>query len=132
MAGGGERNELKFCGVCGDKAFGFNFGALTCESCKAFFRRNAIKDKSGGQLPWHAGYAGGRSCPPCVVQSAPCAWLHCAISLADHEAGCPWSYHASLLLTSRPAAPGPSAMNDSCLWGPRTRASLASCCLGCR
>uniref|UniRef100_A0A1E1X4I4 Putative nuclear hormone receptor 48 n=1 Tax=Amblyomma aureolatum TaxID=187763 RepID=A0A1E1X4I4_9ACAR len=45
MAGGGERSELKFCGVCGDKAFGFNFGALTCESCKAFFRRNAIKDK---------------------------------------------------------------------------------------
>ncbi|XP_037282443.1 nuclear hormone receptor HR96 isoform X4 [Rhipicephalus microplus] len=45
MAGGGERGELKFCGVCGDKAFGFNFGALTCESCKAFFRRNAIKDK---------------------------------------------------------------------------------------
>lgn len=42
MAGGAE---LKLCGVCGDKAFGFNFGALTCESCKAFFRRNAIKDK---------------------------------------------------------------------------------------
>ncbi|KAH7965686.1 hypothetical protein HPB49_009811 [Dermacentor silvarum] len=51
-----------------------------------------------------AGYAGGRSCPsPCVVQSAPCAWLHCATSLADHEAGCPWSYHVSLLPTSRPA-----------------------------
>lgn len=43
MAAGGA--ELKLCGVCGDKAFGFNFGALTCESCKAFFRRNAIKDK---------------------------------------------------------------------------------------
>ncbi|CAN7987026.1 unnamed protein product [Ixodes hexagonus] len=45
MAGGVEKAELKFCGVCGDKAFGFNFGALTCESCKAFFRRNAIKNK---------------------------------------------------------------------------------------
>ncbi|EEC11854.1 nuclear hormone receptor 48, putative [Ixodes scapularis] len=45
MAGGAEKAELKFCGVCGDKAFGYNFGALTCESCKAFFRRNAIKNK---------------------------------------------------------------------------------------
>lgn len=45
MAGGTEKAELKLCGVCGDKAFGFNFGALTCESCKAFFRRNAIKNK---------------------------------------------------------------------------------------
>ncbi|CAG2109041.1 unnamed protein product [Medioppia subpectinata] len=31
----------KICGVCGDKALGRNFCALSCESCKAFFRRNA-------------------------------------------------------------------------------------------
>lgn len=31
--------------VCGDKANGYNFGAITCESCKAFFRRNAQKNK---------------------------------------------------------------------------------------
>ncbi|XP_070212796.1 vitamin D3 receptor-like [Littorina saxatilis] len=35
-----------YCGVCGDKALGYNFDAITCESCKAFFRRNAIKAKS--------------------------------------------------------------------------------------
>ncbi|KAH7964977.1 hypothetical protein HPB49_002722 [Dermacentor silvarum] len=51
------------------------------------------------------------------VLSSPRAWLHCATSLPDHEASCPRSYHASLLLTSRPAAPGPSAMTDSCLGG---------------
>ncbi|XP_033757190.1 nuclear hormone receptor HR96-like [Pecten maximus] len=33
------------CGVCGDKALGYNFDAITCESCKAFFRRNALKSK---------------------------------------------------------------------------------------
>lgn len=31
----------KECSVCGDKAIAHNFGALTCETCKAFFRRNA-------------------------------------------------------------------------------------------
>ena len=33
----------KLCHVCGDKALGFNFNAISCESCKAFFRRNAFK-----------------------------------------------------------------------------------------
>ena len=37
----------KLCMVCGDKALGYNFNALTCESCKAFFRRNALKNKVG-------------------------------------------------------------------------------------
>lgn len=40
-AGGGG----KVCGVCGDKALAQNFGALTCETCKAFFRRNALKQE---------------------------------------------------------------------------------------
>lgn len=31
------------CAVCGDKARGCNFGAITCASCKEFFRRNAFK-----------------------------------------------------------------------------------------
>lgn len=37
--------DLKVCGVCGDKALGYNFNAITCESCKAFFRRNALIQK---------------------------------------------------------------------------------------
>lgn len=36
----------KQCLVCGDKALGYNFNALSCESCKAFFRRNAFKVSS--------------------------------------------------------------------------------------
>ena len=36
--------DKKICRVCGDKALGYNFNAMTCESCKAFFRRNALKE----------------------------------------------------------------------------------------
>ncbi|CAG2102678.1 unnamed protein product [Medioppia subpectinata] len=40
------RAEAKsFCDVCGDKARGCNFDAITCASCKEFFRRNAFKQK---------------------------------------------------------------------------------------
>lgn len=35
----------KLCMVCSDKALGYNFNAVTCESCKAFFRRNALSSK---------------------------------------------------------------------------------------
>ena len=35
------------CVVCGSMALGYNFDAITCESCKAFFRRNALKDPVG-------------------------------------------------------------------------------------
>lgn len=40
-----DKSENKICGVCGDKALGHNFCAVTCESCKAFFRRNALTNK---------------------------------------------------------------------------------------
>ncbi|KAK3590556.1 hypothetical protein CHS0354_008487 [Potamilus streckersoni] len=38
--------DKKICRVCGDKALGYNFNAMTCESCKAFFRRNALKEST--------------------------------------------------------------------------------------
>lgn len=46
----GQKKELpsslqKICLVCGDKALGYNFNAISCESCKAFFRRNALATK---------------------------------------------------------------------------------------
>ncbi|CAF4441144.1 unnamed protein product [Rotaria sp. Silwood2] len=34
------------CRVCGAPAYGYNFDQITCESCKAFFRRNAFRDMS--------------------------------------------------------------------------------------
>ncbi|XP_054155034.1 nuclear hormone receptor family member nhr-8-like [Oppia nitens] len=38
-----NNKSSKVCLVCGDKADGYNFCALTCQSCKAFFRRHALK-----------------------------------------------------------------------------------------
>ncbi|VDO07376.1 unnamed protein product [Rodentolepis nana] len=42
---GGENGSSRCCVVCEEPASGYNFDRLTCESCKAFFRRNALKPK---------------------------------------------------------------------------------------
>ncbi|KAM9214658.1 nuclear receptor subfamily 1 group I member 3 [Leptosomus discolor] len=38
-----EPGEEKVCAVCGDRATGYHFHAMTCEGCKGFFRRSVIK-----------------------------------------------------------------------------------------
>jgi hypothetical protein len=38
-----KKKDLR-CTVCGEKAVGYNFDQISCESCKAFFRRNALRD----------------------------------------------------------------------------------------
>ncbi|CAG2165392.1 unnamed protein product, partial [Oppiella nova] len=40
-----DNKIVKICEVCGDKAIGRNFTAITCEPCKAFFRRTGLKNK---------------------------------------------------------------------------------------
>ncbi|CAG2121313.1 unnamed protein product, partial [Medioppia subpectinata] len=40
-----DKSIVKLCEVCGETANGYNFNAITCESCKSFFRRNALTDK---------------------------------------------------------------------------------------
>ncbi|CAG2176838.1 unnamed protein product [Oppiella nova] len=36
-----NKNESK-CQICGDNSCSYHFDAMTCSSCKAFFRRNAL------------------------------------------------------------------------------------------
>ena len=38
------KHSTLICRICGDVARGMNFGVITCMSCKAFFRRHALKD----------------------------------------------------------------------------------------
>lgn len=38
-----KKPETLICSICDGPAHGYNFDAITCESCKAFFRRNALK-----------------------------------------------------------------------------------------
>lgn len=33
-----DDGEPKVCQVCGDRATGYHFNAMTCEGCKGFFR----------------------------------------------------------------------------------------------
>uniref|UniRef100_A0A8C6SZC3 Nuclear receptor subfamily 1, group H, member 5 n=1 Tax=Neogobius melanostomus TaxID=47308 RepID=A0A8C6SZC3_9GOBI len=52
--GGARRGQDELCVVCGDKASGYHYNALTCEGCKGFFRRSVTKKavyqcKSGGR-----------------------------------------------------------------------------------
>ncbi|XP_067382647.1 vitamin D3 receptor A isoform X4 [Channa argus] len=46
-----DRNAPRICGVCGDKATGFHFNAMTCEGCKGFFRRS-MKRKASFTCPF--------------------------------------------------------------------------------
>lgn len=53
MSQAGRIKGEELCVVCGDKASGYHYNALTCEGCKGFFRRSITKNavykcKSGG------------------------------------------------------------------------------------
>ena len=37
--------QERHCKVCGDRAVYVNYGALTCDSCKTFFRRQNLQPK---------------------------------------------------------------------------------------
>uniref|UniRef100_A0A8C4M2Q5 Nuclear receptor subfamily 1 group I member 3 n=1 Tax=Equus asinus TaxID=9793 RepID=A0A8C4M2Q5_EQUAS len=66
-----EEDEPRNCVVCGDRATGYHFHALTCEGCKGFFRRTVNK-KTGLTCPFagscNVSKAQRRHCPACRLQ----------------------------------------------------------------
>ncbi|XP_008578414.1 PREDICTED: nuclear receptor subfamily 1 group I member 3 [Galeopterus variegatus] len=69
MASG--EDEPRNCVVCGDRATGYHFHALTCEGCKGFFRRTVGKS-TGLTCPFagscEVSKAQRRHCPACRLQ----------------------------------------------------------------
>ncbi|XP_076333593.1 thyroid hormone receptor beta-like isoform X1 [Tachypleus tridentatus] len=47
--------QQKVCGVCGDRAKSYHFGGISCDSCKAFFRRSVQNE---GYKNFHCPYEG--------------------------------------------------------------------------
>lgn len=39
------KKKVKSCLVCGDNAFYYFYGAITCDSCRTFFRRQILQYK---------------------------------------------------------------------------------------
>ncbi|NWV34620.1 VDR protein, partial [Grantiella picta] len=70
-SGDSDRNVPRICGVCGDKATGFHFNAMTCEGCKGFFRRS-MKRKALFTCPFsgdcHITKDNRRHCQACRLQ----------------------------------------------------------------
>ncbi|KAL1769697.1 nuclear receptor subfamily 1 group I member 3 isoform X1 [Sigmodon hispidus] len=67
----GEEYRPRNCVVCGDRATGYHFHALTCEGCKGFFRRTVSKT-IGPICPFsgscEVSKAQRRHCPACRLQ----------------------------------------------------------------
>lgn len=66
-------NEGPLCVVCGDKANGMHYRAMTCEGCKTFFRRNArnhlnLKCEMGGERRCDMDLYTRRHCAACRMK----------------------------------------------------------------
>uniref|UniRef100_A0A2K6FXT7 Nuclear receptor subfamily 1 group I member 3 n=1 Tax=Propithecus coquereli TaxID=379532 RepID=A0A2K6FXT7_PROCO len=84
MASG--KDEPKNCAVCGDRATGYHFHALTCEGCKGFFRRT-VRKSTGLICPFagscEVSKAQRRHCPACRLQK-------CLDAGMRKDSPCPW------------------------------------------
>ena len=79
VSGGGRhgvaKGEEELCLICGDRASGYHYNALSCEGCKGFFRRSITRgaDKSyrckfGGRCISQMDMWLRRKCQACRLQ----------------------------------------------------------------
>lgn len=104
----GPRN----CVVCGDRATGYHFHALTCEGCKGFFRRTV--SKTIGPICPFAGRcevskAQRRHCPACRLQKCLNVGMRKDSELVPTVPGVHWCFSAFVQV--------PTAGRVSC-WKP--------------
>lgn len=87
-AGDSERNIPRICGVCGDRATGFHFNAMTCEGCKGFFRRS-MKRKATFTCPFsgncHITKDNRRHCQACRLKRCVDIGMMKEFILTDEE-----------------------------------------------
>ncbi|NWV65849.1 VDR protein, partial [Malurus elegans] len=87
-AGDSERNVPRICGVCGDRATGFHFNAMTCEGCKGFFRRS-MKRKAMFTCPFngdcHITKDNRRHCQACRLKRCVDIGMMKEFILTDEE-----------------------------------------------
>ncbi|KAM6435852.1 bile acid receptor isoform 2-T2 [Liasis olivaceus] len=74
----GRTKDKELCVVCGDKASGYHYNALTCEGCKGFFRRSITKNaeykcKNGGNCEMDMYMR--RKCQKCRLQKCKAAGM---------------------------------------------------------
>ncbi|NXB11334.1 VDR protein, partial [Cnemophilus loriae] len=83
-----ERNVPRICGVCGDRATGFHFNAMTCEGCKGFFRRS-MKKKAMFTCPFsgdcHITKDNRRHCQACRLKRCVDIGMMKEFILTDEE-----------------------------------------------
>ncbi|XP_072927192.1 vitamin D3 receptor-like isoform X2 [Hemitrygon akajei] len=83
-----DRNCPRICGVCGDKATGFHFNAMTCEGCKGFFRRS-MKKKAHFTCPFNGSCSitkdNRRHCQACRLKRCQDIGMMKEFILTDEE-----------------------------------------------
>ncbi|XP_025096039.1 nuclear hormone receptor family member nhr-48-like [Pomacea canaliculata] len=79
----------KICQVCGDKALAHHFGALACETCKAFFRRNAVKPQETRKCVFQGNCCVDKNtrrfCPACRLQKCYHVGMRPELILREEE-----------------------------------------------
>ncbi|KFW70793.1 Vitamin D3 receptor [Pygoscelis adeliae] len=82
-AGEFDKNVPRICGVCGDRATGFHFNAMTCEGCKGFFSNRSLNFHSKVVTPPLAGISGLRVMGTLAAAARGCFGPRCPAPVSD-------------------------------------------------